>query len=156
MSKSKEYLIEHKYWERGIPKELVRKIKEVQPRSVTFVVRYKQYVYCKIKTSYGEGFGLAICSAVDEDKFDLNRGKEIAAGRAYKSLYLPLPSGQNEVTCGRIRNDELMFPGNWALRQVRKVIKYSKKFGVKKRYVSFLQREKLEEIRIRGNRWSEE
>ena len=87
METEKESKKNHKNnkWMKGLSKQLVKKILELNPVCVTYEVERPYRVICKIIDKEGNiGKGLAICSVIDE--FDEKEGKnKVHRGRKKSS-----------------------------------------------------------------------
>lgn len=114
-------------WMRGLDRDLVREILELEPVGIAYLVKWHYIVFCEIKGKNGDtGTGVAICSVVEG--FDLNRGKNAAAGRARKAL-------EKQRSSNPIRIDWRRFSDSWTKSQIRRVTGYSR-LGYKSIYLA--------------------
>jgi len=114
-------------WMRGLDRDLVREILELEPVRIVYAVKWHYIVFCEIKGKNGDkGTGIAICSTVEG--FDLSRGKNAAAGRARKAL-------EKRRSSNPIRIDWRRFSDSWTKSQIRRVTGYSR-LGYKSIYVA--------------------
>ena len=114
-SATKKELRKQNKWKRGLSRKLVEDILVFTPEFVQFDIGYPEVIRCIIKTPYGTGTGIAICSVLDT--FDEKRGKHLAAGRALKAIV-------NETDSELIRCNH-GFPLTWTFRQAGRVSKFS-------------------------------
>lgn len=105
-------------WMKGLDRDLIKRILDINPSHVGFTIKWGYAVRCEIidKERENVGVGISICSTIDE--FDLNRGKNIAAGRARKALV-------KKQSSGHIREAWHQFPDTWRKAQIKRVMEHS-------------------------------
>jgi hypothetical protein len=113
--------MENKKWMRKLDKGLINRILEMEPARVEFIVKMPTHVICHIQVGREIGSGVAICSVLDRQNFDVAFGKTIAAGRALKAL-----KEKNFISPIRGR-----FSRRWLPSQVKHVKYMSQVFGYK-------------------------
>ena len=121
-------------WKRGLSDNLVSRIEGIKPREVRFEYKHGCWVECIIQLGHGRAVGLAICSTLDD--FNLNRGKEIAAGRAFKVINKLITPEGNSAAAQPIRKNIDDFPKGWKNSQAKQVMEVAKKFNFKMLYIS--------------------
>jgi hypothetical protein len=115
-------------WAKGMSRDLVSKILQLQPDPprVEFIVKQPEYVVCRIHTEDGIGMGLAICSVLDN--FDYAEGKNKAAGRAVRAL-------TKRASGDRIRNTWELFPNSWPKYHIERILSIATGISYKSMFV---------------------
>lgn len=101
-------------WRKGLSKKLIESILALEPKKVEFEYD-KELVKCKITHDDFVGAGVAICSIIDD--FNLNTGKNKAAGRAIRAI-------KQQQDSGMVRDNWDAIPNTWTKKQAIRVLKY--------------------------------
>lgn len=109
---------EDKKWMRRLTKKRVRQILDMEPSDVWFTINAPKIIICQITTKEGTGVGVALCSVLDKQNFNLAIGKTIASGRAL----IALSAKKNLFP---IRKKDGKFPRRWLPSQIKQVLHYS-------------------------------
>lgn len=97
-------------WARRLSKSTISNVLECNPIEVDFFVnRKRNTILCRINTKEGKGWGLAICSCLDE--FEPDKGKNISAGRAVLALH-------EKHNSRNVRNAWFQFPNTWTKKRI--------------------------------------
>ena len=72
-------------WTRKLNKGMIQEIQKLEPDSVQFVIDMPTHVVCTIRKGLDTFRGLAICSVLDRQGFDVRKGKALAASRAIRA-----------------------------------------------------------------------
>lgn len=104
-----------KKWMKHLPKKRINEILQLKPTNVAFVVKQPSHISCSIDTQHSHGFGLAICSTLDKQKFSVRIGKLIASGRALNAIK-KRKQMSNSI---RVHNPDHSFPRNWKQSQIK-------------------------------------
>ena len=106
----------HTKWKKGLSKKNLQRIQELNPTSVSFDISCPK-VECIVELNGIIGVGISICSTLDY--FNINKGKNIAIGRAMKAI-------NRRTSDDPVRSSWEEFPDSWSKRQIKRVLSNSK------------------------------
>lgn len=97
-------------WTKRLSRSTISNVLACSPESVEFTIdRRNRTVECTIHRYHDHGYGLAICSCLDE--FNVPRGKTIAANRAVLAL-------TEKVNSRSVRQRWELFPDTWTKKRI--------------------------------------
>ena len=97
-------------WARGLSRSTVANVLNCEATAVNFTLnRKKRVAVCEIQRDDEKGYGIAICSCLDE--FDHKKGKNIAARRAVLAL-------AEKKSSRFVRYGWYKFPNTWTKKRI--------------------------------------